>query len=230
MDAWHIHTIAALGFLGIFAFPLAVGALSSVTHCAAMCGPIHFFLAQRGGPGNLWFYHAGRLVTYTALGAVMAAVGVSGRHAMGSSFMGWLWVALYVLMALKLLGIPLWPAALSLRYGRWVQERLRPLQRQNGRGAALFFPLGLTAGFLPCATTQTGLAWSAGSGNVVFGGVGMLLLGAATLPLFAAPRRLWISKGGHFHQALALALLAFAAWKIYGLVFALPHGITLLCS
>jgi len=43
--------------------------LAGSPHCAAMCGPIHLFLARAGGRG-LWAYHVGRVITYGGIGAL----------------------------------------------------------------------------------------------------------------------------------------------------------------
>jgi sulfite exporter TauE/SafE len=208
----------ALFFLGAFAFPAAAGLLSGVSHCAAMCGPIHLFLARQGGR-HLWIYHAGRVFTYAGLGA---GAGLLSRS-VALPGMTWIWVALYVLLGLKLVGVPLWPAAWGVRYGGWLMKGLRPLTARLAGGGRpwLLLPLGLAAGFLPCATTQAGLAWAVGSGDPVTGGTGMLLLGAGTLPLFLAVPTKWMPRrGGWFHIALGVGLLGLAAWKTYNLVFA----------
>ena len=206
----------ALFFLGVFAFPLAAGLLSGVSHCAAMCGPIHLFLARQGGRG-LWLYHAGRVMTYAALGALAAlfARSIPLQH------IAWVWVALYVALGLRLLGVPLWPSAWGIRYGGWMAARMRPLTARAADRPVWLVPLGLAAGFLPCATTQAGLVWAVGTGAPATGAAGMLLLGAGTLPLFLAwPRKWFPRKGGRFHTVLGVLLLVMAAVKIHALVTA----------
>jgi sulfite exporter TauE/SafE len=207
----------ALLFLGIFAFPVAAGLLSGVSHCAAMCGPIHLFLARQGGR-HLWVYHAGRVMTYAGLGALAGSLARAVRVP-GS---GWLWVALYVILGLKLLGVPLWPSSWGSRYGAWVLARLRPLTSQAATGSPLLLlGLGLAAGFLPCATTQAGLAWAVGTSSPATGSAGMLLLGAGTMPLFLAwPRKWFPRRGGWYHLVLGAGLLMLAAWKTWALALA----------
>jgi sulfite exporter TauE/SafE len=221
----------AFPFLGVFAFPALAGLLSGVSHCAAMCGPIHIFLARNAGtPGagaaNIWPYHIGRVVTYTALGAVagLFAWSIPLQH------IAWLWVVVFLLMGLKLVGIPLWPAAWGTRYGNWVLAKLRPLGRNSSgeRSLLRLAALGLAAGFLPCATTQAGFVWAIGTADPLTGGVGMLMLGAGTLPLFLAWPQQWIARrlpaslrrSNWFHIALGLGLIMLAGWKVYALGFA----------
>ena len=212
----------AFGFLGIFAFPVAIGLLSGFTHCAAMCGPIHLFLARSGTKTGLALYHLGRVITYGSLGAIVGAIG----HAFRFRGAGWIWISLYVLMALKLLGVPLWPASWEARYSSWIFNRLRPLTAGvDSKNRALFFlPLGIMAGFLPCVTTQAGLVWSAGTANASMGSLGMLVLGAGTLPLFLAwPRKWFPARRGAYHLVLGVGLLVLAAWRTHGLFFANPY-------
>ncbi len=206
----------ALPYLGVFAFPVAAGLLSGVTHCAAMCGPIHLFLARGEGRG-LWAYHVGRVVTYGGIG-LLAGLLAAGVRFEGA---GWVWAALYAILGLRLVGMPLWPAAWGVRYGGWMSRKLRPLMTRAASGnPAVLFAFGLAAGFLPCATTAAGIAWAAGTADPLTGGAGMAILGAGTLPLFLAWPRKWFPRGKWYHAALGVGLLALAAWKAYGLAFA----------
>jgi sulfite exporter TauE/SafE len=206
-----MSTEGGLAILGAFAFPLGAGLLSGVSHCAAMCGPIHLFLARAGGRG-LWAYHAGRVVTYGGIGALAGLLAAGFRF--GGA--GWVWVALYAILGLRLLGAPLWPAAWGARYGGWVSLKLRPLMARAGSGNPLvLFAFGLAAGFLPCATTGAGLAWAAGTGNPGTGGAGMMLLGAGTLPLFLAWPHKWFPRGKWYHAVLGAGLFVLAGWKVY---------------
>ena len=220
-DAHHLD-LNAFRLFGIFAFPLAVGLFSGFTHCAAMCGPIHLFLARSGTRNGLALYHLGRVTTYGILGAVAGSIGQS-FHVRGA---GWIWIALYVLMALKLLGVPLWPGSWEAKYSGWILNKIRPLTSgaDSRNSATRFLPLGLAAGFLPCATTQAGFVWSAGTANAWTGALGMLLLGAGTLPLFLAfPRKWFPAKRGAYHVALGVGLLVLASWRVHGLLFANPY-------
>jgi len=210
----------ALGFLGIFAFPAAIGILSGFTHCAAMCGPIHLFLAREGGT-RLWLYHAGRISTYAVLGAAAGAF----AHVVRFPGMRWVWAVVYLVLGLRLLGAPLWPAQWGIRYGAWVQRRLRPLMRRAAMGETwVLFWMGLAAGLLPCATTQAGLAWAAGTAHASLGALGMVLLGVGTLPLFVAVPRRWFPRGGWYHAALGVALIVLASWRVYTLIQMPSHS------
>ncbi len=205
-----------LRFFGIFAFPLSVGILSAFAHCAAMCGPIHLFLARRRS-GGLWVYHVGRVITYALIGAAAGGLGLAFGNRFGGGA-GWIWVGLYLLIGLKFLGVPLWPASWGERYGRWLTHRLAPLTGASGPGLGRLLLLGLIAGFLPCVTTQAGFAWAAGTESVWQGGAGMLLLGAGTLPLFLAFPRKWFPKGKTFHILLGVGMLLLAAWRTYAML------------
>src|SRR6185369_5699938 len=66
--------------LSALLFGLALGATSAL-HCIAMCGPLNAFVAldARGAtdPTRLARYHAGRVVGYGTLGAVLGGLGGS---------------------------------------------------------------------------------------------------------------------------------------------------------
>ena len=140
----------------------------------------------------------------------------------------WIWIALYVVMGLKILGVPLWPQSWETRYGAWLMRRLSPMMSnaESQSRSILFLPLGFAAGFLPCVTTQAGLAWAAAASNPRIGGAGMLLLGVVTLPLFLAwPRKWFPVKGSRYHILLGIGLLVLAAWRAHGVIFA-NHPVT----
>jgi sulfite exporter TauE/SafE len=211
---------SALAFMGIFAFPAAIGALSGFTHCVGMCGPIHLFLARGAGPG-LWLYHVGRITMYAILGGVVGAL----SRSVTPPGMRWVWIVLFLLLGLRLLGVPLWPAAWGIRYGGWLMRRIRPLTaRAAGGNKGVLYFLGLAAGLLPCATTQAGLAWAASVGSPATGAVGMALLGAGTLPVFLAVPRKWFPSGPWYHNLLGVSLIVLAAWKAYAATFAAAHS------
>ncbi|GEM_PF-1418918 len=229
-------------------FPLAVGLGSSFTHCAGMCGPIHFFLSAKGGFGrSVWLYHAGRITGYGAIGA---ALGVLGKEFSGLSSNGFrmtaaiLIAALYALFGLGLLRwLPagmnletrlgfLFPARMFARLSSRLSDNGRErdthghvANRAGNSGRALLFPAGLMASLLPCPSTHAVMLWSLGLGEAWKSALAMVLLGMGTLPVFAV-----ISRGagarpawaGRFYQGmLGAAFLGLSAWRIYGIT---RHG------
>lgn len=226
----------ALAFAGGAAFPIAVGLGSSLTHCAGMCGPIHFFFARQNGKKAAWKYHAGRILGYALLGA---AAGWMGSLAVGSDSPAWRRTALFVLagayaiFGLNLLGAGSFVAArirpwLHSRFGtgrqspsRWAGLGVsRLLRRADGSPrSGWLFPVGLLASLLPCPSTHAGLLFALGLGRPDAGAAAMLALGVATLPVFVLipvtiPDKLaWARRYAH---VLGLVFLGLAAWRLAG--------------
>jgi uncharacterized protein len=177
-------------------------------HCAGMCGP---FVAVYAGldarPGSRWLahaaYHAGRLLTYAALGAVAGGLGsaldLAGSAAgIGrvSAIVAGVAMVLFALSGLlQTQGIRLLPHAPS--GPRRALARL--LARLDGKPRPVrAFVVGLSTTLLPCGwlyafamtAAGTGAAWSGAALMAVFwlGSVPLLL--AAGLGIAALSARL----------------------------------------
>ena len=180
-----------------FGLMLGLGLVSSL-HCAQMCGPIvlSYSLAtiQDTTHQSSWFparvlghlaYNAGRILTYSLLGAVAGLLGQSmtwmgrlagvGSAALmvaggllivgGMAMMGWL-------PALSILGES--SIAFTARFLRPFKNLLsspRPSRR---------FALGLALGFLPCGLVYAALIKSLASGSMVGGAFDMFAFGLGT--------------------------------------------------
>jgi len=175
-------------------WPLVFGSgLLGSAHCLGMCGPFALALgAAAPSPRvNLWrqsWYSAGRIFTYTVLGASAAFLG------------GWL--------TGKLPGWTNVPAVLALVAGGFlvVQGLLATgIIRKRGvgggapcPGASVFkallggrstvdvFLAGLFTGLLPCGLLYGMLALAGSSGDVLSGLVTMAVFGAGTVPAMVA--------------------------------------------
>jgi sulfite exporter TauE/SafE len=198
----HLARLAALcgpdgpaGGASLFVALFLAGTVGSVVHCAAMCGP--FVLAQVSGnlarvsaarlcerqrlmQGALLPYHAGRLVTYMALGAVAAGTGalVGARLALVPSLLLGLGALLFLSQALR----QIWPA-LRL-HPRWTMRL--PLSRLTGRidrnGPWGGFLLGVVLGFLPCGLLYAALSVAAGTADPMMGAMAMAGFALGTVP------------------------------------------------
>jgi sulfite exporter TauE/SafE len=184
---------APLGWALLSALFVA-GLVGSVAHCAPMCGP--FVLAQvsqnwgkleisalcprqRLRQGVLLPYHAGRLLTYSGLGAVAA---MSGEILQAVPGLGWIPSALLVLgaalmlgQALKRLGIRMPFLSPNLGLARLANR----VDRSTVSGGFLF---GVVLGFLPCGFLYAALAVAASSGDPLTGAGAMLAFGLGTMP------------------------------------------------
>lgn len=213
------------GLFGGALFPVAVGLGSSFTHCAGMCGPIHFFLAAKGGYGRaVWLYHAGRILGYGLLGAAAGLMGGAFTGLSSDGFRISAAVALAALYALFGLGLLKWlPAGMDLekRLGFLFPARMfSKLAAARPRSAALF-PAGMMASLLPCPSTHAVLLWSLGMDQAWKASLAMILLGVSTLPVFAILSRRQVARpawSGRIYQGmLGAAFLGLSVWRIYGI-------------
>ena len=159
-------------------------------HCAAMCGGIatSLSLQQRGGWWVALQPNLGRILGYTAAGAVVGGIGhglldVARVPALGLALRATVGVVL-VFAALRLLdqrgrlhgfggpGAHLW---------RW----LRPLQRRlfPANTAARRMALGMLWGWMPCGLSTTLLAAAWLQASAAHGALTMAAFGLGTLPV-----------------------------------------------
>ena len=191
---WALMTFTPLG-QAANAFPMAragmslgalflVGVMTSV-HCVAMCGGIN--LAQSASAGqrgqsvvraNL-LYQAGRLLSYTAAGVIVGALG--GVLSVSEAFRGAIQLiaaAFMMLMALNLLGGFDWTRRLSLRLPAGLSARLAGWT--HGRSS---FLIGLANGLMPCGPLQSMQLFALSTGSWWMGGLSMLAFALGTAPL-----------------------------------------------
>lgn len=157
-----------------------VGLLTSV-HCVAMCGGIGLSqsLTGVGQAKASWRptlrYNLGRLLSYTAIGAVLGAAGMGLEAASVTLSYGiqgavkLLAGAAMVHMGLNMLGL--------------LPRRNRHLPRLFPRRAVGPFAIGLLNGLMPCGPLQSMQLLALASGSPVRGGLSMLLFALGTMPL-----------------------------------------------
>lgn len=178
---------------GVWLVPalLLAGLSGSVVHCTAMCGP--FVLGQaadrmarlpagrmceaaRLRAGLLLPYHAGRIATYTALGAAAGVLGGMRMPAAVPAVLLGLGGVAFLLLALgraqpKLVASFMPALAGAPGFGQFAG----PAARLGG------LPLGVVLGFLPCGMLYAALAAAATAGPVL-GAAAMLAYGLGTMP------------------------------------------------
>jgi sulfite exporter TauE/SafE len=201
--------------LGLFLAGLA----GSLTHCATMCST--FVLGQSEGMAgrNLFTqlllpYHAGRLVTYAALGAVVGF----GFHFVSASpafivvrhflltLVGLTFLAVFAERALIRFGI-----ALPLVPVRKPKCAVSAMSRvRSTRGPLARFGLGVALGFLPCPMVFAALMVVAAKADPVGGALAMAAFAAGTMPVLmglgVAGFR-FLNKRQRTRQAITLAAL-----------------------
>lgn len=173
------------------AMAFVTGLLGSFGHCAAMCGPLvgSFALAsaplgaRRALAGQL-AYHAGRVTTYAAVGAVMGLTGsfvnVAGRVAGIQQAVAVLAGVLMVLLGLGAAGLSTALKRLEARASGKVIGLVRGLL--EGGGPSRLYPTGLALGLLPCGLSWTAFLGAAGTGSLPGGLLLALAFGLGTTP------------------------------------------------
>ena len=170
----------------------ATALIGSFAHCMTMCGPFVLMqapeiqggiLLRRLAGALLMRYHAGRLATYMALGAL---AGGAGQVVTGQGALRW---PLALLLAAAALAFLLQAVSQVARFAGPLAALTRPLadlvvplvaRRPGG------FRLGLLLGLLPCGFLYAALAAAAATGSPAGGAAAMAAFGAGTVPSLIA--------------------------------------------
>ena len=198
-----------------------LGLVSSL-HCIQMCGPIVISYTAAGfvpqtltPPRPNYFaqapqhlaYNAGRILTYSALGALAGIVGHSvqflGRLAGISSAAMILSGILMILAGVVMFG----SIRFSSRFGnasmQFTSRLLKPVRHLlSSRNTVDRFYLGLALGFLPCGLVYMALLRSVAAGTVASGALCMFAFGLGTsgaliaLGLFSSVLKLRLNRLG----------------------------------
>lgn len=174
------------------------GLLTSV-HCVAMCGGINLSQSLPGrGKWSALLYNAGRVVSYTLVGALLGAAG----YLLGGSFV----VSPLLQGAVKLLaGAFMLLAGINLLGLFPALRRLRiPLPRLRG-SSRLPFVIGLLNGLMPCGPLQAMQLAALGTGNPLNGALSMLFFSLGTVPLMLGLGGLVALLGQRFARTVKLA-------------------------
>ncbi len=209
------------------AMAFVTGLLGSFGHCAAMCGPLVGSLALAAGPAGVrrslagqLAYHAGRVTTYGAVGAVM---GVTGSFVNVAGRLAGIQQVVAIAAGLLMIGLGLGVAGLSTALKRLearASGKVVALVRGvlEGGGPGRLYPTGLVLGLLPCGLSWTVFLGAAGTGSLPEGlllalafGLGttpaLLLVGAAGGLLGQRARGLLVRAGGALVALLGFLFL-----------------------
>ena len=178
------HVLADGGSLAAL---FLLGLSGSLLHCGPMCGPlvlgqsVHRLACMpcarmsegaRLRAGLLLPYHAGRITTYAALGAL---AGGAGEAAFG--------------VGEDMQVVALLTAAMFLLVLVFSGARLRPSARLVSRLAARLAPggylFGVVLGLMPCGLLYGAVLASLATGSAARGAVGMVAFGLGTVPMLA---------------------------------------------
>ena len=219
------HTVDLLGFL-------TLGLLGGFAHCVGMCAPFVLLVSRRYGNSTLvnhggvfgaqaW-YTAGRITTYTALGALAGALGGAvtmagtlvgvrrgGLILAGVVLVGWALVALSDLAWLQGSGV----ARFFRRLG---PASLPPSLKRQVPGHP--FGLGLVLGLLPCGMVYSAVVAAVARGSAAEGAVALALFGLGTAPALlalSAADRFVAGRRALLNRLAQLFILAMGAWFLW---------------
>jgi len=164
-----------------------LGILGSL-HCLGMCGPLALAVPHTSRNKlrialDSLIYNTGRILTYTILGFALGAIGSSIKFASYQEFIS-------IAMGLGLLIVYFFPKKMKLSIGK-----LKIIESFNSRlkkgfqkfmaiqSMSSLFVIGLLNGLLPCGLVYVALTGAVANGEIIEGGLYMLLFGAGTLPM-----------------------------------------------
>ena len=197
--------------------------LAGAGHCLGMCGGIAAALSLGGQsrPAITLAYHGGRIVSYSALGALLGFLAGSINLAAWTIGLRYLAGVLLILMGLY---IGDWWRGLTA-VERAGAVLWRPVQRFSARFLPITrprqgFALGLGWGLMPCGLIYSGLAWAATAQSAWGAGTLMAAFGAGTLPAmlstsFGAGRVQALLRRRGLKVLIALLLITSGIWTLY---------------
>ncbi|MFO0753603.1 MAG: sulfite exporter TauE/SafE family protein [Thermodesulfovibrionales bacterium] len=172
----------------------ATGLLGGFGHCIGMCGPLvaSYTLNAAGRAAGRskaapllphLLYNAGRISSYTFLGALMGLAGsfvnVAGRIAGLQNGIAIAAGALMVIMGLGVTGILRSVTSLE-RHNSLILRAVRVVL--EGDSVWRYYPLGILLGFLPCGLSYSAFIAAAGTGSLPRGMLLTLWFGLGTVP------------------------------------------------
>ena len=205
-------------------------------HCVAMCGAACAGIGQAAGPHKnsaMWSFQAGRVLGYSALGALAAAsIQGLGWLTVQSAALRPVWTLFHV--ATMVLGLLLlWKAQQPVwmeQAGRKIWSGARGLAHGWGRGAPVV--IGALWTFLPCGLLYSALLVAALTGSAFDGAAVMALFALGTSVSMMAGPWLWLRLRGNRlgDWGVRLAGLALAASSVWALWMAYAHDAAPWCA
>lgn len=198
---------SSMGFGMLF----IVGVLTSF-HCVAMCGGINLSQCipaaadSQSAPEKAprrkislssirpaLLYNAGRIASYTAIGAVVGAVGSALSLSLAARGAIQLAAGVFMLvMALSMLGVAPGVGVIKVRFAEALRS-IAPSRKKDDAAegtSGIKHPspksplvVGLLSGFMPCGPLQAMQLYALGTGSALLGSASMLCFALGTVPL-----------------------------------------------
>ncbi|GBG09414.1 hypothetical protein PAT3040_04059 [Paenibacillus agaridevorans] len=172
--------------------------LFSAPHCIGMCGGIVSSVSLHSGltaTRSMLLYNAGRILSYSAMGAMMGAVGsfvdvagdLAGVRGLASIIGGvfvllWLWRRFQLPLMGRLSGM----LHRGLAGGGASADGETVARPSRTSDSMHVIATGIAFGFLPCGLTYAMGMNAAASGSMLEGALIMMLFGLGTFPALAA--------------------------------------------
>jgi sulfite exporter TauE/SafE len=214
-------------------------------HCIGMCGPLVVALpGQTGRLKSHLYYHTGRLLTYTAIGALMGGIGTGVallcawlqmtpenlvvHIRLVLSLLASVFLLGFGLIQLGFVGEPRWIAAVEPDKAPGYSRLLKGVLTQpDDRG---LFLAGLLLGLLPCGLSYAAFSRALAAGSLFKGAMFLFVFGAGTFPgLFlvgTVGTSLWIRFRRQLNIVAGILMIAMAAklgWKSFAAFSATLH-------
>ena len=156
--------------------------LSTSPHCLGMCGGIllsacHGRDGRKAQFGAALGYNGGRMISYTALGAVFGALGTVLTYTLSMKSM----LLTMLGLAVALLGLNMWGLLPALPFLPGEQNAACRLPDKLRRQTPLL--VGLLTGFMPCGALYAAWLCAMSSGSAAKGALLMLAFSLGTVPL-----------------------------------------------
>ncbi|MEH6567685.1 MAG: sulfite exporter TauE/SafE family protein [Halioglobus sp.] len=197
--------------------------LAGAGHCLGMCGGIAAAMNLGGNAttSTTLSYHAGRILSYTALGGALGYASSSVDIAAWTLFLRYLAGILLVFMGLY---VGNWWRGMAV-LERAGSKLWQPVQKMSARWLPIrswrqALPLGLCWGLMPCGLIYSSLAWASTASSGLQSAALMFLFGLGTLPAMLATS-LGAKKIQGFLQrrglkvVIAVLLIASGVWTLY---------------
>lgn len=172
-------------------WPILIAAFSSGVigslHCVGMCGPLVAsmpFVSHKKGHllNGMMQYHAGRLLMYIIIGAIVGAVGKT-FHLFGMQQI--LSIAAGVFVLVLLFADKIFPA--SIRQKLHITKPYIWMSKFLHKNTSKFssFSAGFLNGLLPCGLVYVAAGTAFATGSLIQGSAAMFLFGIGTIPLLS---------------------------------------------
>lgn len=171
-----------------YAMLFVIGILTSI-HCVAMCGGIALSQSLKATTGERlhqlrpgFLYNAGRIVSYTAIGALVGTLGSTFNFSpVSKGIIAALAGIFMLILGLKMLGV----IRSAPHVGKIIPAPLRKagdaISSRMQKGGP--FAVGVLNGLMPCGPLQTMQLYALGTGSAAAGALSMFIFSLGTVPL-----------------------------------------------